>query len=506
MNRRVRKVLIVGGGTAGWMAAAALGRLAGPTFDIELIESDDIGIVGVGEATIPAILDFNRAINLDETEFIRATQATFKLGIEFIDWRRLGHSYIHPFGHYGVEMAGIHFYSFLQRHWLEGGRRHQDEFCTSILAARAGRFAKPVPKDMTRLRPHAYAFHFDASLYAAYLRKLAEAAGVRRLEGKVVDVTLREPDGFIESVTLADGRVKEADFFIDCSGFRGLLIEQALHSGYEDWSEWLPCNRAMAVPCARLPVTTPYTRSTAREAGWQWRIPLQHRTGNGYVFCSEFLGEDEAASLLSSRLDGEALAQPRPLRFVTGRRKEPWKKNCVALGLASGFLEPLESTSIHLIQTGIGKLLFLFPGDNFDQAMIDKYNALVRAELEDIRDFLVLHYTATERDDTPFWRHCQAIKKPDSLVRKWQMYENNGHILTLPGELFQDASWFAVFEGQGVSARHYHPFADSVSDEELERRFALIAEETRRLVDSFPPHDDFIRQYCAALPVKMKPM
>jgi tryptophan halogenase len=504
--KRIQKVLIVGGGTAGWMAAAALGRHHGGRLQVEVVESEEIGTVGVGEATIPPILDFNRAMGIDEVEFIRATQATFKLGIEFIDWTRLGHSYIHPFGKYGVQMHGIHFYSFLQRHWQAGGTRNQDDFCAAIVAARAGKFRLPLPPGQSPVPSHVYAYHFDAGMYAVYLRKLAEAKGVVRHEGKIVDVKLREPDGFIESVKLNDGRVLEADFFIDCSGFRGLLIEQALHSGYEDWSEWLPCNRAMAVPCRRVPVTLPYTKSTARESGWQWRIPLQHRTGNGYVFCSDYLSEDEAASLLSSRLDAEALATPRPLRFVTGRRKESWKKNCVALGLASGFLEPLESTSIHLIQTAIARMLFLFPSDNFDQASIDKYNAIAKAEYEDVRDFLVLHYTATERDDTPFWRHCRNIRKPDSLVQKLQMYETNGTVLTLPGELFQDSSWFAVLEGQGVKARQHHPFADIPSDEELERRFDLISGDVRKLVQGFPTHDEFIRTTCAAPPIDVKPM
>jgi tryptophan 7-halogenase len=505
MIGKVQKVLVVGGGTAGWMAAAALGHLAGGGYDIQVVESEEIGTVGVGEATIPPINDYNRAMGIDQLEFIRATQATFKLGIEFIDWTRLGHSYIHPFGRYGVQMHGIHFYSFLHRYWKNGGTRSADEFCSSILAARQGRFAWPVLQG-SPLPPHGFAYHFDASLYAAYLRKRAEATGVKRVEGKIVDVKQREPDGFIESVTLADGRVLAADFFIDCSGFRGLLIEQTLHAGYEDWSEWLPCNRAMAVPCVRQPATTPYTKSTAREAGWQWRIPLQHRTGNGYVFCSEFLGEDEAASLLLSRLDGEALATPKPLRFVTGRRKEAWKKNCVALGLASGFLEPLESTSIHLIQTAIARMMFLFPGNGFDQAAIDKYNAMAKFEFEDVRDFLVLHYTATERNDTPFWRHCQAIKKPETLVQRLEMYQTSGSILTLPGELFQDPSWFAVLHGQGVRAHNYHPFADTPSDAELERRLALISEDVRKQVATFPLHDDFIRANCAAPPIPVKKM
>ncbi|HTU64513.1 MAG TPA: tryptophan halogenase family protein [Steroidobacteraceae bacterium] len=506
MTHPVRKVVIVGGGTAGWMTALALSRFAGTGYDIELVESEQIGTVGVGEATIPLIMDFNRTMNIDEREFMRATQATYKLGIEFVDWTRLGHSYIHPFGRYGVQMNGIHFYSYLHRHWLAGGHRSPDEFCISIMAAKAGRFAHPLRPDQSPLPPHVYAYHFDAALYAAYLRKVSESEGVRRTEGKIVDVKLREPDGFIESLRLEDGRVVPGDLFIDCSGFRGVLIEQALHAGYEDWSEYLPCNRAMAVPCERQETTTPFTRSTAREAGWQWRIPLQHRIGNGYVYCSEFLSDDEAASKLLSRLDGKALGSPRPLKFVTGRRKVGWLKNCISLGLASGFLEPLESTSIHVIQTGIAKLMFLFPGNGFDQAAIDKYNQMVASEAEQIRDFLVLHYTATERDDVPFWRHCRAIRKPDSLKQKIAMYEANGHVMSLPGELFQDSSWFAVMHGQGIHARSCHPFANLVPDAELERRFEMISTDVRNLVSTFPTHDEFIKRFCPAPPLPMKPM
>ncbi len=506
MQQNFKRLLIVGGGTAGWMAAAALAKfLNGGGYRIELIESDEIGTIGVGEATIPPIVDFNRSMGIDENDFIRATQASFKLGIEFVDWTRLGHSYIHPFGLYGVQMEGIFFHHFWLRHRASGGTMSHDQFNSSTIAARAGRFARPTPNDRSPLPPLGYAYHFDAGLYAAFLRKIAEGLGVKRHEGKVEHVQLRGADGFIESVTLNDGRVLPADLFIDCSGFRGLLIEQALHAGYEDWSEWLPCNRAMAVPCDRLAKTTPYTRSTAREAGWQWRIPLQHRTGNGYVYCSEYLGDDEAASLLLSRLDGTARAAPRPLRFVAGRRKECWKKNCVSIGLASGFLEPLESTSIHLIQTALAKLLFFLPGDNFDQAAIDKFNSLVRTEYEEIRDFLVLHYTATERDDTPFWKHCRAIKKPATLVQRWQMYERNANILDPPGELFRVPSWFAVYTGQGVRPSAYHPIADVASDQELERRLQLISGDVQKRVASFPTHDDYIRDNCAAPPLKDPP-
>jgi tryptophan halogenase len=505
MQRKVRKVVIVGGGTAGWMTAATIARMSlGMPYTIELIESEEIGTVGVGEATIPPIGDFNRSMKIDENEFMRATQATIKLGIEFVDWYRVGQSYIHPFGHYGVPMHNIYFHHFWLRHRAQGGTLSPDVFCMNIMACHAGRFGHLLPGDRLPLPPLAYAYHFDAGLYAQFLRRMAEADGVKRIEGKIVDVQQNGEDGFIESVKLMDGRVVAGDLFVDCSGFRGLLIEQTLKAGYEDWRHWLPCDRAMAVPCARVAATTPYTRSTSREAGWQWRIPLQHRTGNGYVYCSEFISDDEAASKLLGRLDGAALGDPRPLRFIGGRRKEVWKKNVVAIGLASGFLEPLESTSIHLIQSMIARFLFMFPGDGFDQATIDKFNMLARNELEEIRDLLVLHYTATARDDTPFWRHCRAIRKSDSLQNRWDMYERSGNIIIEAGVLFKEPSWFAIYEGQGLRPKSYHPFADIPSNEELARRFELMRGDVEKRVQSFPLHDDYIRMHCAAAPPMAK--
>ncbi len=501
----MRRVVIVGGGTAGWMTAMSFARLAqGAALSIELIESDEIGTVGVGEATIPPICDFNRTMQIDENEFMRATQASFKLGIEFVDWYDKGSSYIHPFGFYGVQMHGIYFHHFWLRHRMQGGAMEAGAFNMHIQACHSGRYGRPLPGDRLPLPPMSYAYHFDAGLYARFLRGIAEGLGVKRTEGKVVHVQQNGESGFIESVKLDDGRVVEGDLFIDCSGFRGLLIEQTLHAGYEDWSHWLPCDRAMAVPCDRVAATTPYTRSTSREAGWQWRIPLQHRTGNGYVYCSQFLSDDEAAGSLVSRLDGAAQAAPRPLRFVAGRRKEVWKKNCVAVGLASGFLEPLESTSIHLIQSMVARLVFMLPRGGFDQATIDKFNALARLELEDIRDLLVLHYTATIRDDTPFWRHCRAIPKPDSLRQRWEMYERSANIIVAAGDLFREPSWFAIMNGQGIKPTSYHPFADIPSDAELERRFVLMSGDVQKRVQTFPLHDEYIRMHCAAPPVAEK--
>jgi tryptophan halogenase len=505
MQNKVNKIVIVGGGTAGWMTAVGFGKTsAGAGYQIEVIESDEIGTVGVGEATIPPICEYNRLMGLDENEFMRTTQASFKLGIEFVDWNRRGEAYIHPFGFYGVQMHGIYFHHFWVRHRLKGGGGLPEVFNQNIVACRQGRFGKVQPNDKLPIEYLAYAYHFDAGLYARFLRGIAEKHGVVRTEGKIVSVQQHGESGFIESVTLSDGRVIAGDLFVDCSGFRGLLIEQTLHAGYEAWNDVLPCDRAMAVPCERVAKTTPFTRATAREAGWQWRIPLQHRTGNGYVYCSEFLSDDEAASLLLSRLDGAALADPRPLRFVAGRRKAVWKKNVIAIGLASGFLEPLESTSIHLIQSMISRFLFFFPGHCFDQASMDKFNQIAREELEEIRDFLVLHYTATQRDDTPFWRHCRAIRKPESLQQRWDMYEQAGNIIIEAGMLFREPSWFAVYDGQGLRPKAYHPFADIPSDEELASRFAQISAAVQKRVATFPLHDEYLRQNCAAPPMPMK--
>ena len=480
------------------MTAVSLARAAADLqYSIELVESAEIGTIGVGEATIPPIAAFNAALGINEAEFMRATQATFKLGIEFVDWHRRGHAYMHPFGQFGTEMHGISFHHFWLRHRAGGGAMEPGVFNANMIAAYSGRYGRPRADDRLPLPPMPHAFHFDAGLYAAFLRRIAEGEGVKRIEGRIVNVAQNGENGFIESLQLADGRVLPGDLFIDCSGFRGLLIEQTLHAGYEDWSRWLPCDRAMAVPCERVQATTPYTRATAREAGWQWRIPLQHRTGNGYVYCSEFLGDDAAANLLLTRLDGAALADPRPLRFVAGRRKELWKKNVVAIGLSGGFLEPLESTSIHLVQAAITRLLFLFPREGVNQAVIDKFNAVSHAELEQIRDILVLHYTATERDDTPFWRHCQAIDRPDSLRRRMEMYQSGGAIYIDSGELFRDPSWFAIFEGQGLRPRAWHPFADKPPDAELQRRLALLSSDVLKRVQTFPSHDDFVSAYCA---------
>ncbi len=499
-ENRVRKVLIVGGGTAGWMTAAVLSKILKNDYaEIELVESEEIGTVGVGEATIPQIGTFNRTLGIEENDFVRATQGTFKLGIEFVNWGANGERYIHPFGGYGLDMEGVSFHAFFLKHYGQNyGPETIEPYSLQALAARQNKFMRPVNAGNSPLSKIAYAFHFDAGLYAQYLKRLSEARGVVRHEGKVVDVALNGESGHIRHVQLADGRVLEADLFVDCTGFRGLLIEQAMKTGYNDWSHWLPCDRAVAVPCESAGALTAYTRSTAREAGWQWRIPLQHRIGNGHVYSSAFTTEERATELLMANLDGEPLAGPRHLRFVTGHRKRFWVGNCVAIGLSAGFIEPLESTSIHLIQSGVAKLLQMFPARGFSQPDIDRYNRVTTFEFERIRDFIILHYHLTRRDDTPFWNYTRNMSIPDYLADKMELFRSHGRVFRENDELFNDTSWFAVMIGQGLRPQDYDPVADVLDAEQTATRLKNIRETVATSAAYMPSHAEFIAKNCDA--------
>jgi tryptophan 7-halogenase len=503
--QRPLNIVIVGGGTAGWMAASAIASLLSPeTRTIHLIESSEIGIVGVGEATLPHLRFFNKRIGIDEFELMAETQATFKLGIEFCDWARIGDSYIHPFGAYGSRIAGVPFHNYWLRALAQGDDTPLEKYSLPIVAARMNRFALPSEDPTSLLSTFGYAFQFDASLYAAYLRGFAEKRGVRRTDGKVVDVKLRGTDGFVESVQLTDGQQIAGDLFIDCSGFRGLLIEQTLKTGYDEWTRWLPCDRAAAVPCENSGPLTPYTRATAREAGWQWRIPLQHRTGNGYVYSSNFISDDEVATKLMSRLDGKALADPRFLRFTAGRRRKTWNRNVVAVGLAGGFLEPLESTSIYLIQIAITTLLDYLndsampPTISFDTRTVDAFNRWIDMEYDRVRDFLILHYHATERDDTPLWQYCRTMDVPDSLKQKMDLFRRRARVVTYKDGLFLEPSWVAVYLGQRVMPTGWDPLADGIDAAELNATLTGVREQVIRSVAGMPAHDKFLQHYCPA--------
>jgi tryptophan 7-halogenase len=485
--------VIVGGGTAGWMTAAAFARFLPSNYQIALVESEDIGTVGVGEATIPQIHLFNAALDLDEAEFLRETKGSFKLGIEFEGWLEPGQSYMHAFGSVGRPQGLLPF----QHYWVRGRdlgiAKPLLHYSLNELAARTMRMQRGRRTAQSSEMP--YAYHFDAGLYAAYLRRYAEARGVLRHEGKVKAVS-RADNGDIASVTLDDAREIKGDFFIDCSGFRGLLIEQELQTGYEDWSHWLPCNRAMAVPCAAAGDFTPYTRSTARTAGWQWRIPLQHRIGNGYVYCSDHISDDHATATLLANLDGEALAEPKPLRFVTGKRRKMWNRNCLAIGLSSGFMEPLESTSIHLIQSAISHFLAVLPRGPVDPAIITEFNRQADFEYERIRDFLILHYKANHRVGEPLWDYCRTMPVPDTLTAKIEQFRAAAFIHREHEELFTEVAWFQVMVGQGIEPTGWNPLADVLSSRDLEgflkaTEGACVAE-----AREMPLHVDFLTQFC----------
>ena len=485
-----QRVIIAGGGTAGWMTAAALSKLLGKNLAITLVESDEIGTVGVGEATIPTLHIFHQLLGLKESEIMAATNATFKLGISFENWRDKNQDYLHSFGFLGKDCWAAKFHHF----WLKGSRMGIaapiGDYCAEHLAAREHKFATYPNQE----RNHAY--HLDATLYAKYLREFSAKHGVTRVEGKIADVRLREDNGFIESLVLESGAILAGDLFVDCTGFSGLLIEKALHTGYEDWSHWLPCDRAIAVQTESTGEFLPYTRSIAHESGWQWRIPLQTRTGNGLVFCSRYWSDEEAIATLTANLEGEMLTKPRVIAFRTGSRRKHWNKNCVAIGLSAGFIEPLESTSIHLIQRSIIRLMQLFPAGAVHQSDIDEFNEQTRQEMENIRDFIVLHYHVTERADSKFWRYCRSMTVPESLAHRLQHFRETGRIYKYGPDLFSESSWVQVMLGQGLMPESYHPIVDLMTDAELTSFLERIRLQVKQSVDELPYHKEFVKSYC----------
>ncbi|WP_144214211.1 tryptophan halogenase family protein [Shewanella donghaensis] len=489
-NKPIKKVVIAGGGTAGWMTAAALTKLLGKNLEVVLVESDEIGTVGVGEATIPTLHIFHRLLGIKEQDVMAATNATFKLGISFENWHDVGKDYIHSFGFLGKDCWACGFQHF----WLKGQQRglvsEIGDYCTEHLAAREGRFAVLPNQDYN------HAYHMDATLYAKFLRKIAEQHGIKRIEGKISDVQQHDENGHISALKMMSGEVIEGDLFIDCTGFKALLIEQTLNAGFDDWSHWLPCDSAIAVQTKTVNKPIPYTRSIARDSGWQWRIPLQSRTGNGIVFCSKFMSDEDAKATLMENIEGEPLTDPRVIKFRTGSRRKTWDKNCVAIGLSSGFLEPLESTSIHLIQRGIVRLLQMFPSQGIVEEDINEFNQQTRTETENIRDFIILHYKVTDRVDTRFWRHCKSMDVPASLQHRIDMFDASGKVYKHGNELFGESSWIQVMMGQGLAPKQYHPIVDMMEDEELEHFLGNIKMKVKQKVANLPDHYEFVQHYC----------
>lgn len=494
----IERLLILGGGTAGWMAAAAIGKVfKDSAMEIVVVESSEIGTVGVGEATIPEIINFNAVLGIDEQEFIKFTQGTFKLGIEFSDWLGDGKSYIHPFGRYGNAIGSVPFFHYWQKLYSRGKAKALQDYCLCIQACHANKFTLPLNIPNSPLSQIDYAYHFDAGLYAEFLKKLAVGWGVKHRDARVTQVQRSADDGYLQSLVLDTGEIIEADFFIDCTGFKGLLIEQALHSGYDDWSHLLPCNRAVTAGSVQLDPLPPYTRATAQEAGWQWRIPLQHRTGNGYVYCDAYISDQQALDTLLSNIEGEVLTEPKTLHFCTGVRRKHWNKNCVALGLSAGFLEPLESTSIHLTYEAIANFLGMFPSKRVRPELIDKYNQLQVRNFTNVRDLLIFHYWCNQRKDSQFWADCRDLDIPERLREKVALYQNTGRIFRDNNELFSDISWISVFQGQGLATEHYSPIVDAMPEDKLLKHMEQIHKVIENSCNHMPDHAQYLNKFCA---------
>ena len=489
MSAHVKKIVIVGGGEAGWMTAAAMSKLLNRAdLTIELVESLNTDSVGAGEGTIPQIKLFHQLLGINEDEFIRKTKATFKYGIEFVNWQTLGHSYMHPFGSIGQNFAGVEFHHYWNKMMKNGTASDLQNYSFNSAAAKSGKVLSAENVPHLPLSNVAYAYHFDASLYVAFLKEIALNHGVKHVEAIVDDVHIDPDNGHIEKIILDSGASLSGDLFIDCSGFRGLLIEEALKTGYESWQHWLPCDSAIVVPSIDTEKLAPYTRSTAQVAGWQWKIPLQHEMGNGFVYSSQFISDDQAKEILLRDIEGEVIDEPKIIRFKAGIRHKQWHKNCVAIGLSSGFVEPLESTAIHLIQSAISRLMALFPTVDMPEILQDTYNKQSRAEMEKIRDFIILHYKVTDRDDSEFWRYCRDMDIPDTLINKIELFCSQGRIFQEDGELFNPTSWLSVMVGQGLMAQQYHPLVDNLSSEEIINRLNKVENVIKKTVEVMPTH------------------
>lgn len=493
----IQSLVIVGGGTAGWMTAASLQQHFKNRVNITLIESSEIGTIGVGEATIPTIRRFYYDLGMNDLDVMRATNATCKLGIQFNDWHQPGSSFIHPFGLFGQDVKGIGFHHFWLKLKQQNAASALGDYSLGVTLAQNNKFNIPARNPASTLSMFDWALHFDASLFAAHMRSFAVEHGVTRIDAVINQVNLREVDGFIESLTLASGEKIDGDLFIDCSGFRGLLIEEALHTGYEDWSHWLLCDGAFAVQSETTATPAPYTKVTAQVAGWQWKIPLQHRDGNGHVFSSRFMDDEQARTILLNNITGKLLTEPRKIAFTPGRRKQAWTKNCIALGLASGFLEPLESTSIALVETGIEKIKMLFPDKSFQQSIIDEFNEMTALEYERVRDFIILHYKLSKRTDSEFWRYCSAMEIPDTLQTKMDLFKARGHFVRYRWEMFQTPSWLAIYSGFNYLPDTYDIAVDTFDESYLVKSLHDMKASIKALVDDSLTHADFIAQFCA---------
>ncbi len=490
-DQAVKNVVIVGGGTAGWMAAASLSKLLGKSIAVTLIESDEISTVGVGEATVPPLILLNRYLDINEQEFLTFVKGSIKLGISFENWKNVNENYFHMFGTPGKDTWAASFQHFWLRGKELGVNNPLGDYSLEHKAAEHNKFAHMPNSSLN------YAYHLDAGFYAKFLRNIAEKAGATRIEGKIVNVALDE-DEYIKSIELASGQIIEGDLFIDCSGFRGLLIEQTLHTGYEDWSHWLPCDSAVAVQTESVRDPVPYTRSIAHAAGWQWQIPLQHRVGNGLVYCSRYISDDDAKKLLLENIDGRLITEPKVIKYRTGQRLKHWNKNCVALGLASGFIEPLESTSIHLIQRGITRLIQMFPHSGIRACDVNEYNEQMKVEILNVRDFIILHYHLTERNDSPFWEYCRSMDIPESLEYRMRMFRETGKVFVKSYELFSESSWLQVMVGQGLIPENYHPVANEIPADSLVKFLADIRAQVNQNLQKMPLHKDYLDFYCKA--------